>query len=46
MSIWVLARSARQGERRLSMELSMTGSLRMQAVGATFFGLPAASRRW
>ena len=38
--------SARQGERDLSMELSMTSSLRMQAVRATFFGLPAVRSRW
>ena len=41
-----LARSARQGERCLSMELSMTSNLRMQAVRASFLGLPAASSRW
>ena len=41
----VLTSSARQGERDLSMELSVTSSLRMQAVRATLFGLPAGSRR-
>ena len=35
-----------QGERCLSMELRITSSLRMQAVRANFFGLPAASSRW
>ena len=45
-SAGVLACSARQGERDLSMELSMTSSLRMQAVRATFFGLPAVRSRW
>ena len=37
---------SRQGERCLSMELRITSSLRMQAVRANFFGLPAASSRW
>lgn len=45
-SAGILASSARQGERRLTMELSMTSSFRMQAVKATFFGLPAARSRW
>ena len=45
-STGVPARSARQEELDLSMELSITSSLRMQAVRATFFGLPAASSRW
>ena len=45
-SAGVLACSACQGERDLSMELSMTSSLRMQAVRATFFGLPTARSRW
>ena len=35
----------RQGEPCLSMELRMTSSLRMQAVRASFFGLPAVSSR-
>ena len=35
-----------QGERCLSMELRITSSLRMQAVRATFFGLPAVNSRW
>ena len=37
---------SRQGERCLSMELRITSSLRMQAVRASFFGLPAANSRW
>ena len=35
-----------QGERCLSMELRITSSFRIQAVRATFFGLPAANSRW
>ena len=35
-----------QGERCLSMELRIINSLRMQAVRASFLGLPAASSRW
>ena len=35
-----------QGERCLRMELRITSSFRIQAVRATFFGLPAASSRW
>ena len=35
-----------QGERCLRMELRITISFRIQAVRATFFGLPAANSRW
>ena len=35
-----------QGEPCLSMELRVTSSLRIQAVRASFFGFPAANRRW
>ena len=34
------------GEPCLSMELRITSSLRIQAVRASFFGLPQASSRW
>ena len=30
----------------LSMEFRMVSNLRMQAVNASFFGLPADKRRW
>ncbi len=36
----------RQDEPCLSMELRISSSLRMQAVRASFFGLPAANSRW
>ena len=36
---------SRQGEPCLSIELRITSSLRMQAMRASFFGLPAASSR-
>ena len=35
-----------QDEPCLSMEFRITSSLRMQAVKASFFGLPAHNRRW
>ena len=35
-----------QDEPYLSMELRIISSLRMQAVRASFFGLPADNRRW
>ena len=47
MGYWVTGMlRSRQVERCLSMELRITSSLRMQAVRASFFGLPAASNRW
>ena len=35
-----------QDEPYLSMELRIISSLRIQAVRASFFGLPADNRRW
>ena len=44
-SAGVVALSARHGEPYFSIELRITNSLRMQAVRATFLGLPEASSR-
>ena len=45
--LWVFFRvTSYQGKRCLRMELRVTSNFRMQAVRATFFGLPAASSRW
>ena len=38
--------AVRQVEPCFSMELRMSSSLRMQAVRASFFGLPRANSRW